>query len=81
MFAGKGLRRARIVRDLLPGRLPDARGYLGGEDFMGGEDLMAYCTRKRTSDILLQDYDSACNNFSCTIGNWWSGEKSWTWCG
>jgi len=65
---------------LLPGRLQGARRYLGVEDFMGYEGLMAYCTRKWMSDILLGDYNSVCNNFSCTIGNWWSGENSWTWC-
>jgi len=26
------------------------------------------------SDILLRDYNSVCNNFCCTIGNWWSGK-------
>jgi hypothetical protein len=48
---------------------------------MGYEDNMAYFRRKCTKDILLRDYDSVCNDFSCAIGNWWSGEKSWTWCG
>jgi len=36
--------------------------------------------KKWMSDILLRDYNSVCNNFCCTTGNWWSGEKSWTWC-
>jgi len=27
---------------------------------MGCEDLMAYCTRKWLSDILLRNYDSVC---------------------
>jgi hypothetical protein len=55
--------------------------YLGSEDFMILEDLMANCTREWTCDIVPRDYDSVCNNFSCAVGNWWSGEKSWTWCG
>ena len=54
------------------------RVYLGGEDFMGYEDIMAYGTRKRMSNILFRDYDSVCNDFSCAIGNWRSGEKSGT---
>jgi hypothetical protein len=62
---------------LLPGRLPEAREYLGGEDFMGYEDNMAYFPRKWKSDILLKDYDSVCNDFSCATSNWWNGEKSW----
>ena len=37
-----------------------AHGYLGGKDFMGCEDPMAYCTRKWLSDIMLRDYDSVC---------------------
>jgi hypothetical protein len=37
---------------------------------------MAYFTRKWRSDILLGDYDSVCDEFSCALGNWWSGEKS-----
>jgi len=41
---------------------------------------MVYSTRKWMSVILLRGYDSVCNDFSCTIGNW-SGKKSWTWCG
>ena len=60
---------------MLPGRLPGPRGYLGGEDFMGYEDNMAYCIRKWTSDILLRNYDAVCNDFRCAIGTWWSGEK------
>jgi hypothetical protein len=32
---------------------------------------MVYFTRKWMSDILLRDYDSVCNDFTCTIGNWW----------
>jgi len=40
---------------LLPERFPGARGYLGGEDFKGYEDNMAYFTRKWTSDIVLRD--------------------------
>jgi hypothetical protein len=51
--------------------------YLDGEDFMDYEDLMAYCKRKWTSDNLLRDYNSECKDFSCTIGNCWSGEKYW----
>jgi len=73
--------RELLSMGLLPGRLPGACGYLGGETFMAYEDNMACFTRKWTSDILLRDYDSVCNDFSCTIGNWWSGEKSWTWSG
>ena len=65
---------------LLPGRLPGACGCLGGEVFMGFKVIRAYCTRKWMSGILLRDFDSLCNDFSCTIGNWWSGEESWTWC-
>jgi len=56
---------------MLPGRLPGARGYPGGKDFMAYEDNMAYFTRKWTSDIVLRDNDSVCNHFSCAIGNWW----------
>jgi hypothetical protein len=40
---------------LLPGRLPGARGYMGGEDFMVYEDIMAYGIRKWMSNILLRD--------------------------
>jgi len=53
---------------LLPGRLPGASGYLGGEDYIGGDFFMgykniaAYDTRKLTSDIFLRDYDSVCND-------------------
>ena len=56
---------------MLPGRLPGARGYPGGEDFMAYEDNMAYFTRKWTSNIVLRDNDSVCNDFSCAIRNWW----------
>ena len=37
------VRRGRVFREygLLPGRLPGARGYLGGEDFVRLEDLKA----------------------------------------
>jgi hypothetical protein len=71
------VRRGRVFRDygLLPDRLPGARGYLGGEDFMRLEDFMANCTREWTCDIVHRDYDSVCNNFRCAIGNWWSGKK------
>jgi len=54
---------------MLPERLPGLRGYLGSEDFMGYEDNMTYFTRKWTSDIVLRDNDSVCNDFSCAIGN------------
>ena len=27
------------------------------------------------SDILFRDYNSVCNNFSCTLGNWRSGKN------
>jgi hypothetical protein len=54
---------------------------MGGEDFMGYEDNMAYFRRKWKSDILLRDNDSVFNDFDCAIGNWWGGEKPWTWCG
>jgi hypothetical protein len=64
---------------LLSGGLLGAYGYLGGEDFMGWENLLAYCTRKLMSDILLRDYDSVCSDISCTIGNWWSGELNLLW--
>jgi hypothetical protein len=33
------------------------------EDLMGYKDLMAYCTRKWTSNILLRNYDFVCNDF------------------
>jgi len=66
------VRRGCVFRDygLLAGRLPGARGYLDGEDFMRLQDLMANCTRKWKCDIVLRDYDSVCNNFSCALGNW-----------
>jgi hypothetical protein len=48
---------------------------------VGYEELLAYWTRKWTSDILLRDRDSVCNDFTCTVGNWRGGEKSWTTCG
>jgi hypothetical protein len=35
---------------------------------LGYEDNMAYFTRKCTSDILLRDYYSVCNDFSCAVG-------------
>ena len=66
---------------MLPVTLPGTRGYLGGEDFMGYEDNMAYFTSKWTSDIVLRENDYVSKDFSCTIGNRWGGEKSWTWCG
>ena len=42
------IRRGRFAREcgLLPGRLLGICGYLGSKDFMGYEDLMAYCTRQ-----------------------------------
>jgi hypothetical protein len=52
---------------LLPGRLPGTCGYLGGEDFMGYEDNMAYFTRKWTSDILLRDYDCVCKTLAVLL--------------
>ena len=74
-----------MFRDLLSmgcylERLLGASGYLGGEDFMGYEDNMAYFTRKWTSDTVLRDNDSVCNDFSCDFGIWWGAENSWTWC-
>jgi len=76
------VRRRRVFRDngLLPGRLQDARGYLGDEDFMRLGNLTAYCIRKWTCDIVFRDYDSECNHFSCTISNRWSGNNSGTRC-
>jgi len=52
---------------LLPGRLPGTCGYLGGEDFMGYEDNMAYFTRKWTSGILLRDYDCVCKTLAVLL--------------
>jgi len=52
---------------LLPGRLPDARGYLGGEDFIDYEDNKAYFRRKWTSDFLLRDNDSVCNDLAVIL--------------
>jgi len=66
---------------LLPGRLPGAGVYLGGEDFVRLEDLKANCRRKWTCGTVLRDYDSVGNNSGGAIGNWWSGGKSWSWCG
>jgi hypothetical protein len=39
------VRRGRAFKDygLLPGRLPGARGYLGGEDFLRLEDFKVKC--------------------------------------
>jgi hypothetical protein len=65
---------------LLHGRLPRARGYLGGEDFMRLEDLKANCKREWTCNTVLRDYDSVRNNSGSAIGNWSEG-KSWSWCG
>jgi len=48
---------------------------------MGYKDIMAYGIRKWMSNILLRDYNSVCNDFSCAIGNWMSGETSRSWCG
>jgi len=64
---------------LLPGRLPGARGYVGGADFVGYEDNMPCFTKKWASVILLGDYDSVCSDLRCAIDNW-SGEKFWTCC-
>jgi hypothetical protein len=81
---------ARVVRKgrvffkdygLLPGRLPGAHGYLGGEDFLRLEDFKAKCKREWTFDIVLRNYDSVRNNSCGAIGNWWSGGKSWSCCG
>jgi len=41
---------------------------------MGYEVNMAYFTSKWTSDIVLRDDDSVCNDFSRAIGNWWGAE-------
>jgi len=48
--------------------------------------LWATKTTWRTSQVnggvtSLRENDSVYNDFSCAIGNWWGGEKSWTWCG
>ena len=58
------VRRGRVFRDhgLIPGRLPGARGYLGGEDFMRLEDLKANCKWEWTCDTVL-------GVFGGTIGN------------
>jgi hypothetical protein len=71
--------RGHVFRDY--GRLPGVRGYLGGEVFMRLEDLKANCRREWTCNTVLRDYDSVCNNSGGAIGNWWSGGKSWSWCG
>jgi hypothetical protein len=72
------VRRGRVFRDygLLPGRLPGARGYPGGEDFTRLADLKAKCKREWTCDTVLRDYDSVRSNTGDAIGNWWSGGKS-----
>jgi hypothetical protein len=54
---------------------------MGGEDYLRLGNLTPYYTRKWACDIMFWDYDSECNNFFCAIGNWWSGNKSGTWCG
>ena len=55
--------------------------YRARVDFMGYEDLVAYGNWKWTSDILFSDYGCECGFFTSTVANWWSGEKSYTWCG
>ena len=66
----------------LPGRLLGALGYLGGEDFKGYEDLMAYCTRNWTNYILLRDCVILCATTLAVllvIGG--VEKKTWTSCG
>jgi hypothetical protein len=77
------IRRGCVFRDygLLPGRLPSARGYVGGEDFMRLEDLKVNSEREWTCDTVLGNYGSVHNNSGGANGNWWSGEKSWSFCG
>jgi hypothetical protein len=70
--SGKGLKeRTYFYRapeyGLLPGKLPEARGYLGGENLMGYEDNKAYFRRKLTSDSLLRDSGSVCSDFSLLL--------------
>jgi hypothetical protein len=66
---------------LVPGRLIAARGYLGGEDFMGYENNITYFAKKCARDILLRNHDAVWSDFNCVIGKWWGEENYWTWCG
>ena len=45
------------------------------------EGRRANCKREWTSDTVPGNYDSVRNNAGRAIGNWWTGGKSWSWCG
>ena len=59
---------------LVPGRVPDSRGYLGREVFM------AVSGRPRRNDrkSLYGTNDSVSSGTSNVINNWGSGTKPWT---
>jgi hypothetical protein len=81
--ASKCHKKETCFRDyaLLPVRLPGARGYVGGEFFMGLKDLKAKCKGKWTFNTVVRDYDSVRNNSGSAIGNECSRGKYWSWCG